>query len=87
MKVECPVLALHGDKDLHAHPKNLLGIQQALKAGGNEACTIKELPGLNHLFQTCQTGLPSEYAMIEETFAPSALELIGDWIVERTSSE
>ena len=38
------------------------------------ASTVKELPGLNHLFQTCKTGAPAEYAQIEETLAPSALE-------------
>ena len=34
---------------------------------------IKELPRLNHLFQTSETGLPAEYARIEETIAPSVL--------------
>ena len=33
--------------------------------------TVQELPGLNHLFQTCKTGAPSEYAQIEETIAPT----------------
>jgi hypothetical protein len=28
------------------------------------------------------TGSPSEYAIIEETFAPAALARIADWIVE-----
>jgi hypothetical protein len=28
------------------------------------------------------TGDPSEYFEIEETFAPDALELLSDWIVE-----
>jgi hypothetical protein len=27
----------------------------------------------------------AEYGTIEETFAPAALQLIGDWIVKRTS--
>jgi hypothetical protein len=45
--------------------------------------TTKELPGLNHLFQTCKTGAVSEYAEIEETIAPAALKVIGDWIDEQ----
>ncbi len=45
--------------------------------------TTKELPGLNHLFQTCKTGSVSEYAQIEETIAQSALKVIGDWIDEQ----
>lgn len=85
MKVECPVLAINGEKDLQVPPEeNLKAIEEALKAGGNEDYTVKELPGLNHLFQTAQTGSPSEYARIEETISPAALELIGDWISERT---
>ncbi|SIO34085.1 hypothetical protein SAMN05444166_3921 [Singulisphaera sp. GP187] len=83
-KVRCPVLALVGEKDLQVPPKeNLSEIALALKAGGNRRVTIQELPGLNHLFQTSTTGAPSEYAQIEETIAPSALALIGDWILEQ----
>ncbi|MBI3838000.1 MAG: alpha/beta fold hydrolase [Planctomycetia bacterium] len=84
-KVRCPVLAINGEKDLQVDPKqNLQPIEAALKEGGNSDYTLKELPGLNHLFQHCQTGSPSEYATIDETFAPEALELVAEWIRERT---
>jgi len=43
-----------------------------------------ELDGLNHLFQTATTGAPSEYAQIEETMSPRALDLITGWIRART---
>ena len=80
-KVACPVLALNGEKDLQVPPKeNLDAIAAALKTGGNKDFTVQELSGLNHLFQTAETGAPSEYAHIEETFAPSAMALISDWI-------
>jgi hypothetical protein len=46
--------------------------------------TVKELPGLNHLFQTCTTGSPNEYATIEETISPQALGLMTNWIREHT---
>lgn len=86
-EVKCPVLAINGEKDLQVPPEeNLKAIEEALEAGGNEDYTVKELSGLNHLFQTAQTGSPSEYARIEETISPAALELIGDWISERTSA-
>ena len=82
-KVKCPVLAVNGEKDLQVPPKeDLEAIAKALKQGGNTRFVTKELPGLNHLFQTSKTGSPAEYGAIEETFAPSALKLIGDWIVE-----
>src|SRR5262249_4567618 len=87
-KVRCPVLALIGEKDLQVDPRqNLEPIEMALKEGGNRDYTAKELQGLNHLFQHCQTGSPAEYGKIDETFSPEALKLVGDWIVERTSKE
>lgn len=87
-KVKCPVLAINGEKDLQVPPKeNLSAIEEALAAGGNKNYTIRELPGLNHLFQTAQTGLPDEYAKIEETISPAALKMIGDWILEQTGTK
>ena len=87
-KVKCPVLALVGEKDLQVPPKeNLAAIETALKQGGNTVSTVKELPGLNHLFQNAKTGGIGEYSEIEETIAPSALTLIGDWIAERTGGK
>jgi hypothetical protein len=83
-KVTCPVLAINGEKDMQVPPDlNLPQIEKALKEGGNNHYTIKKLPGLNHLFQTCDTGAPSEYAKIEETMSPLALQTMGDWILEQ----
>ena len=82
-KVKCPVLAINGDKDLQVPSKvNLPEIEKALKKGGNKKITIKELVGLNHLFQECTTGLPAEYAQIEQTLSPAALDTIKNWIKE-----
>jgi pimeloyl-ACP methyl ester carboxylesterase len=84
--VRCPVLALNGEKDLQVPPKeNLSEIQKALKQGGNVHVTVKELAGLNHLLQTCTTGSVAEYAAIEETIAPAALKVIGDWVTEQVT--
>lgn len=87
-KVTCPVLAINGEKDLQVPPKeNLPEIEAALKAGGNKDFTIKELPGLNHLFQSAKTGSPSEYNEIEETIAPVALKTMADWILAHTTGK
>ena len=84
-KVNCPVLALNGDKDLQVPSKvNLEAINKALIKGGNKKVTIKELPNLNHLFQECKTGLPEEYSEIEQTISPSALTEILNWIQIQT---
>jgi len=80
-KVTCPVLAINGDKDLQVPANvNLPAIEKALKKGGNKKGTIKELPGLNHLFQECKTGLPTEYGEIEQTVSPVALDVMASWI-------
>ena len=86
-KVHCPVLAIIGEKDRQVPVKeNLAEIEAALKTAGNHRVTAKELPGLNHLFQKCTTGAPSEYAQIEQTLDPSAISVIADWIGEQTRS-
>lgn len=82
-EVNCPVLAINGDKDLQVPSKiNLPAIESALKRGGNNSITIKELPGLNHLFQECKTGMPTEYGEIEQTISPIVLETILNWTKE-----
>ena len=80
-KTQCPLLAINGNKDLQVPSnENLTAIEKALKKGGNKNFTIKELNGLNHLFQECKTGLPNEYAKIEQTISPVALETIMEWV-------
>ncbi len=82
----CPVLALNGSLDTQVLAwQNLPAIEKALKRAGNKDVTIKEMPGLNHLFQHATTGGFAEYAQIDETFSPEVLELMTTWITERTS--
>ncbi len=84
MKLQCPVLAITGSKDLFLNPQqNLPAIEEALMQGGNPDFTITQLPNLNHVFQTAKTGSPVEYATIEESFSPLALQTIGDWLAAR----
>ena len=87
-KVRCPVLAIGGSKDVQVPATaNLAGIAAGLKTAGNRDVTVKELPGLNHLFQTAGTGSTAEYGTIEETFAPAALQVIGDWMTRHTQKQ
>ena len=41
---------------------------------------VQTLPRLDHLIQTCKSGAMSEYDKIDETFSPTALEIVGDWV-------
>lgn len=82
-QVRVPILVLNGELDLQVSPKqNLPVISKALEEAGNKDFTIVELPQLNHLFQTCETGSIEEYEKIEETLSPSVLNLITEWVLE-----
>lgn len=82
-RVAVPVLAINGERDLQVpYEENLREIEAALRRGGNTEYEIHALPGLNHLFQYSDTGSPSEYQAIEETWAVEVMELIADWILE-----
>jgi uncharacterized protein len=61
--------------------ENLAAMRVALPKNSN--VTVRELTGLNHFFQTAKTGATGEYEGSSETFAPSAMELVGDWILKR----
>lgn len=74
-----PILVLNGERDLQVPAAlDLDAIRGALK--DNPRAVVKELPALNHLFQTARTGAGSEYAEIEETMAPLALDTVSEWI-------
>jgi hypothetical protein len=83
--LQVPVLALNGSRDIQVPPsQNLPAIVAALTAGGNNDFMVAELPGLNHLFQKCTTCAVSEYSQLEETFSPTALEIMGDWVTRHS---
>ncbi len=86
-KVHCPMLAINGERDAQVlATENLDAIKKAVESNGNKQLTVVMLPGLNHLFQTCTTGLPQEYSNIDETISPKALTVIGDWIAKQTET-
>jgi len=76
-KIKCPVLALNGEKDLQVPADINL---DRIKALVKDKVTAKKYPNLNHLFQHCATGLPTEYGNIEETMSPEVLNDIATWI-------
>jgi pimeloyl-ACP methyl ester carboxylesterase len=80
-KVKCSVLAINGSKDTQVDAvRNLRRIKEILTKSGNKDFEVKELPNLNHLMQTANTGDVSEYEKIPETMSPEAMRIISDWI-------
>lgn len=83
-KIKVPVLSITGSLDMLQTPEtNLPPIRNYLSQAPVEDYTILEIPGVNHLMQTAITGAPTEYGQLKETFAPTILELISTWILER----
>jgi pimeloyl-ACP methyl ester carboxylesterase len=84
--VKQPVLALNGSLDVQVPPaQNLPAITWELETGANSDYEVVKLAGLNHFFQTAETGSPAEYGQIEETISPVVLNLIGEWIARHAT--
>lgn len=79
-RINCPALILNGGKDTQVNAeRNLAAIRKHLK----QSAETKVYPDLNHLFQHCTTGLPTEYGQIEETFAEEVMADIATWILRQ----
>lgn len=84
----CPVMAVNGSLDSQVIPSlNLVAIAEKLPEGSADGESggknfVKEYASLNHLFQHCTTGAPTEYRGIEETMSEELLADIAAWIRE-----
>lgn len=76
--VKVPWLALNGNRDLQVLPQNL----DTIKELNNNADTLL-LPGLNHLFLECSSGLPQEYQQLQGDIATAAIESVVAWLDSR----
>jgi pimeloyl-ACP methyl ester carboxylesterase len=77
-----PLLALNGSLDrLVPADANLAAIR--LATAGNPDVTVRQMAGLNHMFQPAHSGTMVEYGEIAVTFEPEALQTIGEWIKAR----
>ncbi len=80
MMMRCPTLAMWGSNDVQILPElNRNNLRVAVERNADLNVQFSIVPGLNHLMQTSQSGLPEEYDIIEETVSPTALKLIRDW--------
>lgn len=80
-ELNCPVFAITGDKDLFVvYPTEFDMVRTLLKSKTEIESTFKVYPGLNHLFQNCETGLIEEVSMISETMDSEVMADISEWI-------
>jgi uncharacterized protein len=85
-KLQCPVLALSGDRDLQVDStENVPLLRKASETSENKDFTVVEVAGVNHLFQTAPSGSPALYGAIEETMAPQVLTAVTSWVTRHTS--
>lgn len=84
-----PALALFAGNDLQVPlDSQMPPVRDALR--GRAACAtgeVRVLPGLNHLFQASDTGLPRDYATLGSPFVPAATAAIADWILARPACD
>ena len=78
--VTVPSLALFGsvDQQVPAEPNASLASQYL-----GDSVRIEIIDNANHLFQTSQTGLPSEYGALEETMREDVMKLIGEYTLSQ----
>ena len=81
--VHIPVLALGGDKDIMVPAKTNLANWKHFLPKDADVTTVL-MPGLNHLFLPCTTGLPTEYSTIKAPISEEMLRTVCDWIKEKT---
>ncbi len=80
-KVSAPTLVLFGDKDTQVTiSQNQAKIREALEESGTDY-RIKIFEDANHLFQKAETGLASEYPLLQKEFVDGFLEHITSWIL------
>ncbi|MDB3905303.1 alpha/beta fold hydrolase [Crocinitomicaceae bacterium] len=81
-KINCNVLVIIGSKDIQVTSKENIDGYKNLLPKNRKLQTVKELKGLNHLFQKCTTCTVSEYGQLEETFSMDAMEEVRDFLEE-----
>lgn len=80
-KIKCPVFILTGDKDLFVvYPEEFNYLKGLIETNREIKSTFKVYPNVNHLFQTCETGLYEEVSKISETINPHVMRDIANWI-------
>lgn len=81
-KVNIPVLAINGEKDVMVNcTQNLTNVNRYLSH--NKNVTTISYPNINHLLLPCNTGTQEEYASIKDDVPPYILETIASWIKKR----
>lgn len=77
---QVPVLAIFGENDMQVFPDS--NMDEVLKMVNEPGVRLdyRVIPEANHLFQRSNSGLPSEYGMLERSFADGFISTIVEWL-------
>lgn len=79
-ELEVAVLAIFGEKDMQVFPDGNLEEAIKLRSEPGVRLEYRVIPEANHLFQHANSGLPSEYDMLERSFADGFISAIVEWL-------
>ncbi|NBC65910.1 MAG: hypothetical protein GVY07_09690 [Bacteroidetes bacterium] len=79
-QTEAPILALFGAKDSQVLPQSNLTIADSLASSGDLYLETALIAEANHLFQDANTGMPTEYSMLDKEFADGFISRIDQFI-------
>ncbi|MFN8671843.1 MAG: alpha/beta fold hydrolase [Candidatus Sericytochromatia bacterium] len=83
-KVNIPVLAIFGEKDLQVSAKlNIPKMKEIFKETKQTNYEIITINSANHLFQKANTGAVSEYEKLPKEFTPDLLDKVYSWIKDK----
>lgn len=85
-QVRCPVLAIYAAMDMQAPARENLAAARALLGDpASKGWELREVAGMNHAFQHCETGMPDEYASIDHVMAGEVIDEVAAWILAQPS--
>lgn len=79
-ELEVPILAIFGEKDMQVYPDGNLEEVIKLRNEPGVRLDYSVIPEANHLFQQSYSGLPSEYGMLDQSFADGFISTIIEWL-------
>ncbi len=83
--MDCPVLALYGERDLQVPAGINISSLQEIVSSGCATVETEIFPQANHLFLSALSGSPAEYSRLPHEFVPAFTERIADWIIRISS--
>ena len=78
--VDIPMFALFGEKDSQVLPVSNKEVADSLASASNIPLRTVIIPDANHLFQEANTGMPTEYGMLEQEFTNDFIRQIDQFL-------